>query len=434
MGIKTAEILSTGDELVGGRGVDTNSAYIAGHLGTVGIEVVRVTTVGDHAERLEEAWREALKRADLVISTGGLGPTVDDLTTVVLARAAGLGIVRDQRQAERIEAFFARLGRVMPENNLDQADLPQGATAIDNRLGTAPGYRLEVRLDGGTPAVAVALPGVPREMKAMLAEDVLPWLAGLADPACIESYNTFQTFGMSESAIDEALAEIVDGSDVHLSLRASFPSISVRVALPGNDPATAQRLEVLAGRVRQSLGDTIYAEGESNMETVVGQLLSKAGKTLATAESCTGGLIGDRITSVPGSSDYYKGGLVAYSDDLKEKALGVSASTLSMFGSVSEETAIEMALGMRRLAEADFGLATTGIAGPGGGSQEKPVGTVAVALASGDDEDSVDSRIYHLGGTRSWVKGLSAQIALDWMRRHLLGRPYETFRMMHTKD
>ncbi len=419
--IETAAIISTGDEVVGGRTVDTNAAFIAERLSSLAIETVCVLTVGDYSERIEWAWRRAAEQADLIISTGGLGPTADDLTTETVARVAGVDLVLDEKQAERIRQVFVRVGRPMPDNNLRQAMIPVGAEVIENDMGTAPGYRL--RLEQGNHSVhAVVLPGVPREMKAMMDERVLPWLASLQDHDRHVLSRTFQTFGMSESAVDEALRDLIDPAEGRVAFRASFPQISVRLTVVGEEDEARRRLAELGDRIAERLGAAVIAEGETTMEEVVGDLLRRAGKTLATAESCTGGLVGSRITDVAGSSDYYRGGIVAYSNDLKKDVLGVSRSTLAMFGAVSEETACEMASGVRRLTGADLAVATTGIAGPGGGTEEKPVGTVAVALAAGDGgSESVRSKTYRLWGNREWVKVLTSQVALDWVRRHLLG-------------
>jgi len=415
-------ILSTGDEVVEGRTVDTNASYIADRVASLGFDVVVKITVGDYPDRLEWAWQRALEQADIVISTGGLGPTADDLTNETLARVAGVDLVLDQEQADAIRSLFERVGRAMPENNRKQAMLPAGCEVIANALGTAPGYRLVVP-DGSRRPVALVLPGVPREMKAMLDEQVLPWMAGRIGADYVVRSRTFQTFGMSESALDEAVAGLIAEEEARVAFRASFPQISLRLTTAGTIDEVTVRLEELGARVAGRLGAAIYAEGDATMEAVVGDLLRQGGRTLATAESCTGGLIGSRITDVAGSSDYYVGGLVAYSNAVKQALLGVSKTTLAMFGAVSEETACEMAIGVRKATGADIGLATTGIAGPGGGSAEKPVGTVAIALSAGDvgSPSDVRSKTYQLWGTRDWVKVLTSQVALDWVRRHLLG-------------
>jgi nicotinamide-nucleotide amidase len=421
--VRTVAILSTGDEVVQGRIVDTNAAYIADRMARLGLDVVVQFTVGDYPERLEWAWRTALERADVIISTGGLGPTADDLTNETLGRVAGVKLVLDEEQADRIRRLFQSLGRPMPDNNLRQAMLPEGAVVVPNGLGTAPGYRLSIPVGARSP-VAVVLPGVPRELKPMLEESVEPWLAArLGDGRSVVS-RTFQTFGMSESAVDEAVADLIDPAEGRVAFRASFPEISVRLTVIGEEGEARERLRILGDRIAERLGPAVYAEGaDTKMEAVVGDLLRSRKLHLTTAESCTGGLIGSRVTDVPGSSDYYAGGVVAYSNHLKEHLLGVSKTTLAMFGAVSEETACEMASGARKAAGADIAVATTGIAGPGGGTPENPVGTVAIALASAgtNGDELVLSKMYRLWGTRDWVKILTSQVALDWVRRHVLG-------------
>ena len=419
--IETAAIISTGDEIVGGRTVDTNSSYLADRLASLAIDVVSITTVGDYPGRIEWAWKTSLAHADVVISTGGLGPTADDLTNETLARVAGVDLELNEEEAEKIRELFARLNRPMPDNNLKQAMLPVGAEVVLNELGTAPGYRLVIPTAGRNP-VAIVLPGVPREMKAMVEGDLIPWLAAQRGEGQAVMSRTFQTFGMSESALDEALADLELPDHVRLSFRASFPQISVRVGVVASETEARSALEDFGGRIAGRLGSAVYAEGDTTMEAEVGRLLREHDKSLATAESCTGGLIGNRLTNVAGSSEYYLGGLVAYSNDVKQKSLDVSASTLSMFGAVSEETAGEMAVGARAATGADIAIATTGIAGPDGGTEEKPVGTVAIAMAAdGLADDGVRSQMYQLWGNREWVKILTSQIALDWIRRFLVG-------------
>jgi len=417
--VERVAIISTGDEVVEGRTVDTNASYIADQVAALGCDIVSQITVGDYPDRMAWAWHRSLEQADVVISTGGLGPTADDLTNETVAQVAGVELELNQDEADKIRDLFKSIGREMPENNLKQAALPAGYELVANGLGTAPGYRLVIPQDGHSPT-AVVLPGVPREMKAMLEEQVLPWLASRqgAD-RCVLSH-TFQTFGMSESGLDEAVTGLISADEARVAFRASFPQISLRITVDGTEADARARLDELCTRVRDRLGAAVYAEGDTNMETVVGELLRAHGKSVATAESCTGGLIGNRITDVAGSSEYYTGGLVAYSNDVKHKGLGVSRTTLAMFGAVSEETACEMAIGVRKHTGADIGIATTGIAGPGGGTDEKPVGMVAIALSAGD-ADHATSSTYQLWGTRDWVKLLTSQIALDWIRRHLIG-------------
>jgi len=415
--IETVAILSTGDELTTGRTVDTNASYIADKMVGVGLDVVAVLVVGDYPERITWAWQQSLRMADIVISTGGLGPTADDLTTETIGALTGRRLNLDQGVADRIRQMFEAMGRVMPENNLKQARFPEGAEIIPNPMGTAPGFRLDVDVEGKTRSIIV-LPGVPREMKVMLDQTVLPWVASQRGSDDVYLSHIFQTFGISESALDELVAGAVSEDEGRVAFRAAFPQISLRLTVHGKPDTVPARLETLSSRVRERLGDFAYGEGDTSMEAVVGQLLGQRGLSLAVAESCTGGLIGHRLTNVPGSSAYVKGGVIAYSNDVKEKQLGVRAETLRQHGAVSEETAIEMAEGVRQLTGSDIGLAVTGIAGPDGGTADKPVGTVCFALSAAD---AAYKRRYQLWGNREWVKVLSSQVALDWVRRHLLG-------------
>ncbi len=414
-------ILSTGDELTTGRIVDTNSSWIADKLFELGIDVVAVLTVGDHRDRLLWAWRRALEIADVAVSTGGIGPTADDLTSEVVAEVLGEPLVEDPESATRIRQLFAAFGREMPLNNLKQALFPRGARIIANALGTAPGYRAE--RDGRH---VVVLPGVPREMKPMMEETVLPWLVSLRGGDAAYLAGTFQTFGLTESSLDEMVAGAIDPAEGRVSFRASFPEISVRVVVHGAPAEAAERLETLAARLRERIGPYVYGEGAVTMEEVVGGLLRERGLMLALAESCTGGLVGHRVTNVPGSSGWFRGGIVSYANHPKMDLLGVRRETLVAHGAVSEETAGEMASGARRVLGADLAVGITGIAGPDGGTPEKPVGTVCFGLAAAD---GVVTRRYQLWGARDWVKLLASQVALDWVRRHVLGLPVTESRL-----
>lgn len=422
--LRTAAILATGDEIVGGRTVDTNSAWLADKLSALGLDVVAFLTVSDDVERIAWAWKHAVERADLVISTGGLGPTSDDLTSETLASVASVPLQLDEEQAEHIRGLFRSRGRTMSANNLRQAMIPQGAQVIGNPAGTAPGYRLELARDDGGASFCVVLPGVPREMKPMFETSVLPWIAASTEPGRVVVSRTFSTFGLPESALDERLRGVVPPSRGRLAFRASFPKISVRVSVAGEARSAAAELDALAADVRSRIAEVVYADGDASMEQVVGELLAGRKLMLATAESCTGGLLGSRITDVDGSSGYYSGGVVAYSNDLKQRLLGVGMKTLERFGAVSEETAREMAIGALGLG-ADIAVATTGIAGPGGGTAQKPVGTVAIAIATCPPGGAAEaqSRLYRFWGGRDWIKMLASQVALDWIRRSLLGLP-----------
>jgi nicotinamide-nucleotide amidase len=412
-----AVVISTGDELTTGRTVDTNANYLADQLVGVGLDVVSMLVVGDYPERIAWAWRTALEQADLILCTGGLGPTADDLTTEVVAQVAGRPLRMDQPVADRIRQMFAAMGRTMPENNLKQAQFPDTATIIPNALGTAPGFRLEIATSHG-PCQCVVMPGVPREMKAMLADRVLPWLREVRSGSDEYRGHTFQTFGISESALDELVAGVVGVDEGRIAFRAAFPQISVRVTVNAPPDWVDERLTAAAAKLRQRLGAYCYGEGNTTMEAVVGALLKDAAATIAVAESCSGGLVGHRLSDVPGSSAYFLADVVAYSNAVKQSVLGVSKDSLERHGAVSGEVAEEMARGVRRLVGATIGLATTGIAGPDGGTPDKPVGTVWIAI---DSDSGTRSHRYQLWGTRDWVKLLTSQIALDWVRRSVRG-------------
>ncbi len=410
-----AAIISTGDELVTGRTTDTNATFIADRLMQIGVDVVGVMTVGDRPDRLRWVWTEACKLAHVVIATGGLGPTADDLTTETIGVLFGRELVIDEEVGERIRELFRLFNRPMPENNLKQALIPEGAVIVPNTLGTAPGYRMQV----GTPddpRHIVVLPGVPREMKPMLTETVLPWIAGLAGTGRV-GHRTFQTFGISESGLDAALAGIP--GEGRWQYRANFPEVSVRVTVRGDD--IDARLEAFGREVYARAGQHIYGEGDTNMEAVVGGLLRERGLTVAFGESCTGGLVAHRLTNVSGSSSYFRGGINAYANGIKERLLGVPAALLEKHGAVSQEVAGAMAEGARRAIETDIAVGITGIAGPDGGTEEKPVGLVCFGMAA-KDAPTV-TRQYQLWGNREWVKLLASQIALDWVRRYVLGLP-----------
>jgi nicotinamide-nucleotide amidase len=412
--IRRAVILSSGDELTTGRIADTNAQWIADKLFELGIDVVTVIVVGDYPERLEWAWREAMSLGDVVTSTGGIGPTADDLTTETVAAVLGRRLVEDTPSADRMRKFFASRGVDMPQNNLKQAMVPEGYVIIPNALGTAPGYRVQA---GGKHVVV--LPGVPREMKPMMEETVLPWLREQQGNDVYLAH-TFQTFGISESGLDELVAGIVDPSEGRVSFRASFPEVSVRVVVHGKPDEATARLASVATRFRERLGEYCYGEGVTSMEEVVGRALRDRGWKLGLAESCTGGLVGHRVTAIPGSSTYFVGGIQAYANSAKMKLLGVRRETLEGDGAVSEACAGEMAAGARAALGADVAVSTTGIAGPDGGTPEKPVGLVCFGLAT---PDGVVTRTHQLWGTRDWVKLLASQIALDMVRRATLGLP-----------
>jgi nicotinamide-nucleotide amidase len=418
--IQRAAVLSTGDEITTGRIVDTNSNYIADKLTEIGIDLVAVLTVGDMPERLEWAWKSAMEMADVVVSTGGIGPTADDLTNETVARITGKKLVRDQESVDHMKRIFASINRVMPENNLKQADLPETSEVIRNPLGTAPGFRMAVPQVSGHTCHLVVLPGVPREMKPMMEDSVIPWLRQNRGSDTIYAVRVFQTFGISESGLDEAVAGLIKPDEARVAFRAAFPQISLRITVEGRPGEAEKKLEELSVRVREKIANFVYAEGDASMEEVVAQLFTSRGLKLAVAESCTGGLVGHRITNVSGSSKFFMGDFVTYSNELKRELLGVSEETLRQHGAVSEECVLEMAAGARQRAGADVAIATSGVAGPEGGTTSHPVGTVCVGLVG---EGVRASRRYQLRGNREWIKTLTGQVALDWLRRYALGLP-----------
>lgn len=416
--MRTACILAIGDEIVTGVTTDTNSPFIADALRQIGIDPIGGFSVADDEACLARAFRRALEDAEVVLSTGGLGPTVDDLTTAVVARVVGQELRTHEPSLQRIVDRFSERGLEMPPNNVKQALLPERATVVPNPTGTAPGFICPVESAAG-PRYVVSLPGVPAEMRAMMTETVLPWLRERQGARRFAS-RVFSTYGLSESKLDELLTGVIRPDEARLSFRAAFPRMQTRLTVSGEDEQVLrERLDRLEERVRACLGTAIYAVGDVGLEEVVIRLLTQHGHTLAVAESCTGGLIGHRLTDVPGSSAAFLLGVVAYANEAKMQILGVRPETLERHGAVSTATAEEMAAGVRRVANAAIGLATTGIAGPGGGAAGKPVGTVCIGLSW---EGGSWSRRFDLGAReRGWVKQMTAQLALDRVRRWALG-------------
>ncbi len=414
-----AEILATGDEIRTGALVDSNSAHIAEALESLGIKVVRHTSLGDDLQGLRTAFGEVATRADLCVVTGGLGPTSDDLTTAAAARAAGVDLVLNAEALAAIEAFFRRLKRPMSDSNRKQALLPAGALMLPNPLGTAPGFALTIGR-----CRFYCLPGVPPEMRRMLAKEVIPLiLQHQGAQREISLVKTLSTFGLPESVVGERVAGVENRfRAVKLGLRAKFPEIQVKLYLHGRDEKTLMRqLEEATAWVRARLENRIFSETNRPMAAVVGELLKARGETVAVAESCTGGLISHWLTNEPGSSAYFLLSAVTYANPTKIDLLGVDPITIDTHGAVSLATVGEMAAGAQRISGADHAIATSGIAGPDGGSAEKPVGTVCVGLATGG---TVHTAQYLFAiGNRLMKKKLFAMVALDKLRRHLQRLP-----------
>lgn len=406
--IESAVILSTGDELTTGKVVDTNSTFIADRLFSIGVKVVAVLKVGDDRRRLLWAFATAREHGDLAIGTGGLGPTADDLTTELVGEFLGRKLILDESVAAGLTKRFAARGIPWTDNNLKQALFPEGATILPNPVGTAPGFRLVL----GDGKHLVWLSGVPQEMMVMFNEAVLPWIAEQQGKDTEILARAFKIYGLTESKLDDLVKPIKLGSNAKLSFRAHFPDLTLRLTVSGGE-ARQQTFDSLCEEIRGLLGSNIYTEGDFTMEEVVGQLLAEKKQTLALAESCTGGLISHRITRIPGSSAYFYGGAVTYSNEAKVKFLGVNSATLEKHGAVSRETALEMSRGIKKRTGASIGVSVTGVAGPSGGSKEKPVGTVWISIAQ---ESHHEARLYQFHGERERIILASSQAALNWLR------------------
>lgn len=417
------EVVAVGTELLLGQVVDTNSAWIGEQLASIGVDSYFQTKVGDNLERMTATIRLALSRADAVIVCGGLGPTQDDLTRIALARVMGVELVRDPDLVEVIRDMFSSRNRRMPANNLAQADVPEGATIIGQTMGTAPGLICPVTCEGpdGEPCAKVvyALPGVPHEMREMVERAVLPDLRMRSGDASVIATRVLRTWGESESGLAEVLAGRLEELDRTRSATIAFQAsgiegIRVRIAAKASDPAEAwARVEAEELAVRALIGDHVFGVDDESMEAVVLRALAASGSSLAVAESLTGGLIGARLTAVPGASRVFRGGLVSYASEVKFDLLDVPEGPV-----VNAATAEAMAMGACRAFGATVGVSTTGVAGPDWQDGEKP-GTVFVGLAI--DGEAVSARL-NLPGDRDRVRQYAAILALDLLRRHLAGR------------
>jgi nicotinamide-nucleotide amidase len=418
-----AWVITIGDELLRGEIVDSNKSFFSERLLRLDLATARHVSVADDDAAIEEVIREAVRRARVVLISGGLGPTRDDITTEVIARTFGMALKRDAGVVEQMRSYFRSVGREMTENNAKQADFPAGAEVLANPLGTAPGFMLEV--EG---SVLFCTPGVPRELYRMVDEEILPRIERRLGREGALRAMLLRTFGLGESVLDRELSDLArNDPELTLGFRTQFPDNLLRVVARNREPARAeQRLREVVAEIQKRLGPLVIGLGEAPMEQIVGDLLRERKLTLATAESCTGGLIAHLLTEAPGSSAYLVEGVVCYSNESKIRDLGVSSEALERSGAVSEPVVRQMAEGVRRRSGADLGLATTGIAGPDGGSQDKPVGTLWVGLAHAH---GTQARRYQLMRDRSRNKRLAAQIGLEWVRRTVLGLelPDETF-------
>ena len=410
-----AEIITIGDELLIGQVVDTNSAWLGSTLGDDGIKVIQITSVQDHAAQIVQAVNDALSRADIVLMTGGLGPTKDDITKKTLAEMFGMKLVRNEQVYEMVGKQLALRGIAFTELNQGQALVPDGCTVLPNRNGTAPGMWFE--RDG---KVLISMPGVPFEMKALVKDEVLPRLRKhFALDANV--HRTIITFGLAESILADTIASWEEALPPYLHLAYLPSALCIRLRLSAYEidrQKAEQEIESQIGKLSKVIPHYIIGSEDDSLESVTGALLKTRGETLATAESCTGGNIAHRFTAMPGASEYFKGGVVAYSNEVKIALLGVGPESLNRYGAVSQSVAEQMAEGVRRATGATYGISTTGIAGPTGGTPEKPVGTVWMAVAT---PNGVFSRRMVFGSVRSQNIERASSNCINLLRLQLLG-------------
>ena len=407
-----AEIIAVGSELLTPDRLDTNSLYLTEELNKIGIEVLRKTIVGDNRELLSEAFRDALNRVPLIITSGGLGPTEDDLTRETLADLLGRKLRKNDTVLRYIEGRFRALGREMPPVNVRQAMVPEGAEILENPRGTAPGLWLE---DGGRSIVL--LPGPPRELKPLFLEQVLPRLRRASEVRMF--HREIRVTGLGESHVEQRIVGIYKRfPDVNTTVLAAPGETQVHLRMWTNDAEHAKKtLDEIVKGFEIALADRIFSQNGASLEEVIARELTMHNATISAAESCTGGLLAQRLTSIAGSSSYFLGGVVCYSNELKTEWAGVPAELIQAKGAVSSEVAIALADGIRRRVGSTFGVGITGIAGPGGGSEEKPVGTVHVALSHAG---GVKERGARFPGDREAIRWQASQVALDMVRIHFL--------------
>jgi nicotinamide-nucleotide amidase len=412
-----AEIIAVGSELLTPFRQDTNSLYLTEKLNQLGVEVVLKTVVGDSRERLVSVAQHALFRSDIVIFMGGLGPTEDDLTREAVAEALGVELHRDAEILKKLEQRFAARGYQMTPNNAQQADVITGATVLLNPNGSAPGQWISGHYEGRDRLI-ILLPGPPFELKAMFDDQCIERLRAKLPPAYIAT-RVLKVAGMGESLVDSRVAPIYKRyTDVQTTILAGAGDVQFNLFTRAASMEEAQqRVDELADEIEDELQDAVYSSKGESLEQIVGYYLGMRGATLAVAESCTGGLLAERITSISGSSRYFLGGAVVYSNELKTKFADVPASLIAKHGAVSREVAAALAEGIRKRCKATFGIGVTGVAGPSGGTEEKPVGLVYIALAS-EDGTQVEERKFP--GDRKRVRWFATQLALDMVRRKLM--------------
>ena len=409
-----AIILSVGNELTAGQTLDTNAAWLSQQLSELGIGVLRHVTLADELEPIRRELERACEQADVVLISGGLGPTVDDLTRQALAEAMGVPLELREEFVERIRAFFTARSRSMPETNVVQAQFPAGSEPIANTCGTAPGIRARCKR-----AAIFAMPGVPREMREMYRRDVRPRLIPQTGGAAILAA-TLNCFGAGESDIAEKIVDLMErGKNPAVGTTARQGVIGVRILARGSRHDEARALlDEMVNEVRRRLGPLVFGRDDETLASAVAQLLTSAGKTIATAESCTGGLIAKRLTDIPGSSVYFRDGVVTYANEAKTRLLGVPAELIERHGAVSAPVAEAMALGCRQRSRTDFAISVTGIAGPQGGTPDKPVGLVYIGLARESDCQVTPHRFGEFLG-RGEIRDRTCNTALNRLRLRL---------------
>lgn len=408
-----SEIIAVGSELLTPDRVDTNSLFLTEELNKLGIEVVRKSIVGDNRENLRASFAEAMERVELILVSGGLGPTEDDLTRETLAELLGRKLNLNKEILGYIEGRFRKLGREMPAVNVRQAMVPEGAEVMENPRGSAPGLWIE-----HSGHFFALLPGPPWELKPMYLEQVLPRLERRSSSVRMV-YRELRVAGMGESAVEQRIRPIYTRyADVNTTILSAPGEIQIHLRMWTSDAAHAQKtLDEIVQGFEIALSDRIYSQDGSSLEEVVAQLLTTHNATISSAESCTGGLLAQRLTSIPGSSSYFLGGVVSYSNELKTAWADVPPEVIQTKGAVSSEVAIALAQGIRRQVGSTFGVGITGIAGPGGGSEEKPVGTVHIALSH---SGGVKERGVLFPGDREAIRWHASQLALDMVRLHFL--------------
>lgn len=411
-----AELIFTGTELLIGHVVNTHGQYLGQKLSALGIEVTTHTLVGDNSNNLKQVFKQALERSDLIITTGGLGSTTDDVTKETFAELMGIEMLLDEKALHHIQEFCKNSGSEMVDNIIKQAYVPAGSKVLPNPNGTAPGIFFE-----HNNRFIFMLPGPPWEMRAIFEKLIEPFLVSLERKGKVTLSKTFKLTGISESVVQDRLASLGGQGNPGLAYTVKPGEVHVRVIAQAEDRALAkQMMDELADKVRCRMAGCIFGVDDEVLEETVGKLLLEKGVTISLAESCTGGLLAQRITDVPGSSRYFMGGIVAYDNTIKTKLLNVSPKTLEHYGAVSKETAVEMAQGIRRLMGSILGLAITGIAGPSGGSPEKPLGLVYIALAAPDG--TCCRKFKKFPGMRSAIRQGAANAGLNMIRLYLLAQ------------